>query len=75
MVRNEAYLTSNLSRKSKAFDSMAEVVPIKPGNLVVVVEHQSTKSSSEHHAMSLLEQGHGKSNLEASMGSRNRGIK
>ncbi|KAK8519517.1 hypothetical protein V6N12_025552 [Hibiscus sabdariffa] len=58
IVRNETYLTSNPSRKSKASKdaaSGAKVVPIKPGNSVVVVGHQPTKSFSEHQAVSLLE--------------------
>ncbi|KAK9016991.1 hypothetical protein V6N11_079481 [Hibiscus sabdariffa] len=74
----EAYITSNPLKKSKASKvaaSGAKVIPIKPGNPVVVVEHHSTKNASEHQAVSLLEYGHGNSTPEASMRFKNRGIK
>ncbi|KAK9018329.1 hypothetical protein V6N11_001305 [Hibiscus sabdariffa] len=77
-VRIEAYTTSNPSKKSKASKVVAsgeKVIPIKPENPVVIVEHQSTKNASEHQVVSLLEQGHGNSTPVTSMGFKNRGIK
>ncbi|KAK8600245.1 hypothetical protein V6N12_050101 [Hibiscus sabdariffa] len=78
IVTDGAYTASNPSKKSKASKvvvSGAKVIPIKPGNSVVVVEHRSTKNAPEHQVVSFLEHGHGNSAQETNMGSKNRGIK
>ncbi|KAK8656311.1 hypothetical protein V6N13_098265 [Hibiscus sabdariffa] len=76
VTKNAALIESNPGRKAKGvrrvFDK-AVVVPMVEGQQVVVVEHVPLGSDSRHAAVSLLENGQGKSRAEGVMIGKNHG--